>query len=337
VYLMQKSHYNNHYYLLVIFSWVMFMLPAHKGYSLDVKWGLTIAKKTCARICHWYFILNVAIVYLFASFNKMHADWTMARPISVWFTSKADYWLIGPLLQQEWFQYFIAWGGIVYDGTIVFLLLHPRTRKIGFVLSLFFNLANSAIFQIGIFPYLMIGLCVFFFPPETIRKIFFKRKDKVYPVKKQLSSIWTTLLALYLVVNLCLPFRHFFYEGNASWTEEGHRLSWRMMLRVKQGYCDFYVQDSRVGKRLKIKMSDWVSNRQYRSMISHPDMIWQLAQKIKEEYAREGKQVSVFVKSSVSLNGGPRLPLVGPDVDLASVEWERFKHADWILTYDIHD
>jgi len=157
VYLMQKSHYNNHYYLLVLMSWVMMILPAHKGYSLDAKWGFTIPKKTCARICYWFFIIQVVIIYLYASYNKMHLAWIQVKPIEIWFKSKEDFWLIGPLLQEKWFQYFIAWGGIIYDGTIVFLLLHPKTRKLGFVLSVFFNLANSWIFRIGIFPYLMIG------------------------------------------------------------------------------------------------------------------------------------------------------------------------------------
>ena len=337
VYLMQKSHYNNHYYLLVLLAWAMFVLPAHKSHSLDVKWGLTISKKTCARICHWFFIIQVAIVYLYASFNKMHADWTLAKPIGIWFQYKANYWLIGPLLQEEWFQYFIAWGGIIYDGTIVFLLLYPKTRKIGFVLSIIFNLANSAIFQIGIFPYLMIGFTVFFFPPETIRNIFFKKKKRVYPIQKKLSLGWTYILIVYFSIHLLLPLRHFLYEGNASWTEEAHRLSWRMMLRVKSGYVKFYVLERGKDEREKINLRDWLSREQRTTIFGKPDMIWQFAQRLKDEYAKEGKEISVFAEAKVSLNGGSRKLLIDPNVDLAGVKWEPFKHSDWILTYDSYD
>jgi len=337
VYLMQKSHYNNHYYLLVLLSWAMFILPAHKSNSLDVKWGLTVPKKTCARICHWFFIIQVAIVYLYASFNKMHADWALAKPIGIWFRYKADYWLIGPLLQEEWFQHLIAWGGIIYDGAIVFLLLHPRTRKLGFVLSIIFNLANSAIFRIGIFPYLMIGLTAFFFHPDTIRKIFFRKREKIYPAQKKLSLGWTYVLIAYFGIHLLLPLRHFLYEGNPSWTEEAHRLSWRMMLRTKSGYAKFYVVENGETGKKRINLRDWLSPEQRGSIYGKPDMIWQFAQRLKKEYAKQGKEVSVFVESSVSLNGGPGKPLIDPRVDLATVKWEPFRHSEWILTYDTYD
>ncbi|MEQ9466261.1 MAG: HTTM domain-containing protein [Ekhidna sp.] len=337
VYLMQKSHYNNHYYLLVLMSWVMLLLPAHKSNSLDAKWGLTVSKNTCARICHWFFIIQVAIVYLYASFNKMHADWTLAKPIGIWFQYKADYWLIGPLLQEAWFQHFIAWGGIVYDGTIIFLLLHPKTRKIGFILSVIFNLANSAIFQIGIFPYLMIGLTIFFFPPESIRQIFFPRRSKAFPIQRTLSLGWTYVLIIYFSIHLLLPLRHFLYEGNASWTEEGHRLAWRMMLRVKTGYAKFYVVDKETNERERIKLQDWLSREQRSTIAGQPDMIWQFAQRLKDEYAKEQKDVSVFVEAKISLNGGKRKLLIDPNVDLASVPWEPFRHSDWILTYENYD
>ena len=37
VYLMQKTAYNNHYYLLILISLFMCFMPAHKNYSLDIK------------------------------------------------------------------------------------------------------------------------------------------------------------------------------------------------------------------------------------------------------------------------------------------------------------
>ncbi|MEO1256171.1 MAG: HTTM domain-containing protein, partial [Bacteroidota bacterium] len=139
VYIMQKTHYNNHYYLLVLMSFVMFLLPAHKKASMDAKWGLTKPSLTCARVCHWFFIIQILIVYVYASIHKMNPDWIDAKPLSLWFSQKPHFWLIGPLLGKEWFPYLIAWGGIVYDGSIVFLLLYPKTRKLGFVLSIIFN------------------------------------------------------------------------------------------------------------------------------------------------------------------------------------------------------
>src|SRR5699024_10072348 len=37
VYLMQKIHYNNHYYLLILLCVFMWIAPAHRYYSLDTK------------------------------------------------------------------------------------------------------------------------------------------------------------------------------------------------------------------------------------------------------------------------------------------------------------
>lgn len=337
VYVMQKTHYNNHYYLLVLMTFAMFLLPAHKSRSLDAKWGLTVPKDTCARVCHWFFILQVMIVYVYASIHKMHIDWLEARPIGIWFAGKANYWLIGPLLQEQWFQYLIAWGGVFYDGLIVFLLLIPKTRKLGFILSIIFNLFNSFVFQIGIFPYLMIGLTVFFYPPETIRRIFFKRKPKVYPIRKALTMNLTVVLIVYFTIQALLPLRHHLFEGNVAWTEEAHRLSWRMMLRSKSGTIRFYVEDKATGVRTKIKLDDYLTRPQKASVATTPDMIWQFAQRLHREYFAKGQDVAVYVNARLSLNGHPRKTFIDPNVDLASVDWERFKHSDWILTYDTYD
>jgi hypothetical protein len=337
VYLMQKTHYNNHYYLLVLLSAAMIILPAHKSRSLDAKWGLTIPNNSCQRICHWFFILQIIIVYVYASIHKMHWDWLEARPIAIWFQYKSNYWLIGPLLQEKWFQLVIAWGGVVYDGTIIFFLLHPKTRKVGFILSIIFNLFNSFVFQIGIFPYLMIGLTVFFFPPETIQSIFFKKKPKVYPVRKQLSLGWTYVLGAYFTLQLLLPLRHHFIKGDVAFTEEGHRLSWRMMLRAKSGSIKMEVKDLSTGEIERVKISNYLTRDQQSSLMVQPDMIWQFAQRLKKEYAENGVQVAIYAEAKVSLNGHPSRPLVDKNVDLASVTWEPFKHSEWILINEEND
>ena len=334
VYIMQKSHYNNHYYLLILLGAIMFLLPAHKSKSLDVKWGLTIPSQTCQRICHWFFILQILIVYCYASIHKMNPDWMAGKPLDGWFSHKAHFWLIGPLLTQDWMPLLIAWGGIIYDGSIVFLLLFKRTRSLGFILSIIFNLFNSAVFQIGIFPYLMILLSVFFYPPETIRRVFFRKKTKVYPVQKKLPIGWFSLFVVYFVCQLLFPLRHHLYDGQPSWTEEGHRLAWRMMLRSKSGSTRFEVKDKGTGETESVRLKDHLIQNQISSLKGKPDMIWQFAQYLKKEKEKEGKDVAVYVNTNISLNGHRSKPLIDPNVDLASVPWEPFKHSEWILTYE---
>ena len=180
----------------------------------------------------------------------------------------------------------------------------------------------------------MILLCVFFFPPETIRKLFFRKKKKVYPIQTKLSSSWLYLFLAYFTLQLALPLRHHLYHGPPSWTEEGHRLAWRMMLRSKSGYVRFEVEDKETGVREKINLKDYLIPNQISSLKGQPDMIWQFAQYLKKAKAREGKHVAVYVNSNISLNGHPRRALIQTDVDLASTPWEPFKHSQWILTYE---
>ena len=297
VYVMQKSHYNNHYYLLILLGAAMFLLPAHKAKSLDVRWKFTVPAETCQRICHWFFIIQILIVYCFASIHKMNADWIAGKPLDVWFTAKSDFWLIGPLLGTDWMPYVIGWGGILYDGSITFLLLSQKTRKAGFILSIVFNLFNSAVFHIGIFPYLMILLTVFFYPPETIRNIFFKKKASVRPIQRKLSPSWTFILILYFSIHLILPLRHHLFKGQVSWTDEGHRLAWRMMLRTKSGSLKFSIEDKETGLRERVVLRDHLIPNQISSLKGHPDMIWQFAQYLKKTNAKEGKDVAVFVEA----------------------------------------
>ena len=334
-YLMQKTSYNNHYYLLVLLSGAMAVMPAHKYYSLDVRFGFTRKSLTCARGCITFFIVQILIVYVFASINKIYPDWLSAEPISIWFGSKKDYWLIGNLLQEKWLQYGVAYGGIVYDGIIVFLLLFKRTRWVGFWLSVFFNLFNSAVFQIGIFPYLMIALSVLFFPEVSVRKFFFKRKPAVEVSPTKLGQPVLLLFLVYFAIQIWLPLRHYWYPGDVRWTEEGHRMAWQMMLYSKSAYAKFTVVNTETGETDIIRTRDHLTRKQRLKMAGRPDMIWQFVQHIKEQY--KGQPVAIYVEGKCKLNRGEFRELVDPEVDMAAVEWKRFDHAEWIKIYEEDD
>jgi vitamin K-dependent gamma-carboxylase len=158
VYLMQKSSYNNHYYLLMLLLGIMIFIPANQYFSLDAKRRPSIKSLVCHRWVQVVFVLQLFIVYTYAAFSKIYEDWLLARPISIWFRSKKDYWLVGDLLQEEWLQLSIAYCGIFFDMLIIPALLWKRTRWIAVAAAVFFHLFNSAIFQIGIFPYFSLFL-----------------------------------------------------------------------------------------------------------------------------------------------------------------------------------
>ena len=336
-YLAQKSSYNNHYYLLILLCGIMAVVPAHRYFSLDAKQKRVEASLTCPRWCLLVFIVQVAIVYFFASLAKIYPDWLTGEPIRLWFAGKADFWLIGPLLQEPWLQRMVVYGGIAFDGLIVIFLLWRPTRLYAFWIGVFFHLFNSAVFHIGIFPYMMIGICVFFFPPEQIRRWFFPRKPAMSTGEvgrtKTYHQKWIVAVGIaYFALQLYLPLRHYLYPGNVFWTEEGHRMSWRMMLRTKQGHVDFRVVDQASGQAWDVNLADYLSAKQSRKIGARPDMIWQFAQRLEQEYTRKGyEDVAVYASAQASLNGRPFYPLVSDTVDLTKVDWTPFAHAQWIV------
>jgi len=334
VYLMQKTSYNNHYYLLMLLAYIMAFLPANRDASLDVKYNPKLRSQTMYNWMRWIIILQLFIVYTYASVAKLYADWLDFSMIEVLMSSKKDYYLIGDLLQQKWVHKIIAVFGICFDLLVVPALLWKPTRKIAFVLSIFFHLFNSIVFQIGIFPYLSLAFIVFFFEPQTIRNIFLKTKQIIPETKVIIPKnkhVILTVLGVYFLFQLVLPLRHHFFQDDVLWNEEGHRLSWRMMLRSRSGRTSYNMVNTQTKDTTKIKLNDYLTKKQQRRVACYPDFIWQFAQHLKKEYAEQGEEIQVFVESKVKINQKPYQQFIDPNIDLANVPWKHFAHNDWIL------
>lgn len=334
VYLMQKTSYNNHYYLLMLLAYIMAFLPANRDASLDAKLHPKLRSQTMYNWVRWTIILQLFIVYTYASVAKLYADWLDFSMIDVLMHSKKDYYVIGDFLQQKWVHKIVAVFGICFDLLIVPALLWKPTRKIAFVLSIFFHLFNSIVFQIGIFPYLSLAFTVFFFEPQTIRNIFLRTK-KILPETKiiipKTKNVVLTVLGIYFVVQLVLPLRHHFFMGDVLWTEEGHRLSWRMMLRSRSGSISYKIVNAETKDTIKINLNDYLTTKQQQRVACYPDFIWQFAQHLKKEHAKKGQNIQVFVENKVKVNQRPYQQFIDPKVDLANVPWKHFAHNDWIL------
>lgn len=333
-YLMQKSSYNNHYYLLMLLSGLMVFLPANRYASLDAKLNPEIKSISMPQWCKLIFVLQLLIVYSYASIAKWYPDWFDTDFIEILMKGKAHYKLIGGLLQQKWLHYVLVYGGVLFDALVIPLLLYKPTRKWIFFISIFFHLFNSFVFQIGIFPYLSLAFSLFFFEPETIQKIFLRRKpiyhgdEVIVPAHK---NLYISIFIIYFLFQIGLPLRHHFIKDDVLWTEEGHRLSWRMMLRSRSGSTSYTVKDKNSGKSYKIDLDHFLTAKQKRSASSKPDVIWQFAQRLKKHFAENGQDVAVYVDSRVSINGGPYNTLIDPNVDLASAPWHWVQHNEWIM------
>jgi vitamin K-dependent gamma-carboxylase len=334
VYLMQKTAYNNHYYLLVLIAAIMCFLPANVGYSLDVRRDPSIRRNFMFSYVKWVIVLQLFIVYTYAAIAKLYGDWLDFTFMEILFKGKSDYPIIGRVLQEAWVHKAIGILGILFDLFIVPALLWKPTRKWAFMAAVFFHLFNSIVFQIGIFPYLSLAFTVFFFEPDTVRKLFFKKKDpfvhgEPYRPSQKKWVVW--IMVLYFSVQLVLPVRHYLIKDDVLWTEEGHRMSWRMMLRSRNGIVSFKVMNKATGDVNTVDLDAYLTKPQKNRIGSYPDFIWQFAQHLKKEYAEKGEEISVFVDSKVSVNGKPYHPFIDPQADLAEESWDYFWHNEWIL------
>ena len=346
VFLLDQARYLNHFYLVSLICLLMIFIPAHRALSIDALIWRNRRSDVAPAWTLWLMRLQLGIVYLYASFAKMNADWLRNEPPRMWLAGQTDRTLIwdegipiGQLFTQEWFVQFYTWGGLLFDLLIVPALMWRRTRALAFAVCLGFHLMNAWVFSIGIFPWFMICATTLFFEPDWPRKaklLFapFREGDRphVHPtvVSPLRQRIIVTLMGIYLAVQLLVPFRHLLYPGIVHWNEEGHRWSWHMKLRSKDCRGAFFVTDPRSGATTIVTMDRYLAPHQDKAL-GRPDMILQFAHFLRDKWQARGfEQVEVRAKVRCSLNGRPFQMYVDPHVDLAA-EPRTLGHVDWIV------
>lgn len=331
-YLMQKSSYNNHYYLLVLICLMMLFLPANRYASIDVKLNPRIQSLAMSQWCSWVMIGQIFIMYFFAAFAKFYPDWLDGTFPRLLFQGH-EFESLQPLLGHRLFHLFIAYSGIAFDFLIIPLFLYRKTRTIAFFAALFFHIFNAIFLQIGIFPFFALSFIVFCYPPDFIRKLFFKKKPELQLTNSSYRSknflIW--FFIPYFIIQLFLPIRHWFIPHDVLWTEEGHRLSWRMMLRSRYGDTQFRIIDKETNTLVPYNYREKLTPKQQSFVAANPDGIWQMAQIIKKEFEVKDQDVAIYVDSKLSINGRPFQVFIDPTIDFATAKWNYFSHDDWII------
>ena len=340
IFLLEKARYLNHFYLVILLCFLLIILPAHRALSVDVVRKPNLRSSTVPAWTLWLLRAQISIVYFYAGLAKLNVDWLRGEPLRDWLSSRSDLFLVGPFLGEEWCIYLLSYGGLALDLFAAPLLLWRRTRILGIVWVTLFHCINFFLFNIGIFPWLMLATTLLFLDPSWPRGVlrWFGRPIENLPPNKPPSvpprrKTWiTAFLLVYLVLQLTVPLRHFLYPGNVAWTEEGHRFSWRMKLRTKDGWALFTVKDPSTGEVWTVDPRDSLSDRQYSKMTCVPDMVIHFAHQLAEEYRRRGIDgVEVRARVQTNLNSRGYQLLVDPDVDLAAQPRTWLAPASWIL------
>ena len=328
-FLVEKAAYQNHFYLLCLISFFMIWIPSHRTFSIDAWRGWIRSDGTVPTWTLWLLRGQIAIVYFFGGLAKLNSDWLHGEPMRLWLKNYGDYWLIGPFVQEEWLVSFFTFGGLGLDLLIAPLLLWSRTRPWAFVAALAFHLLNNWIFRIGIFPWFMIGATPLFLSADWPRWALARLRGQVFfatPVggrpacaltSRQFAA--TTLLAAYAVIQLLVPLRHLLYPGDPSWTEQGHRFAWRMMLRDKRVDAKFTLRAPNTQLDWTVRLDRYLAPWQQRVIVNDPDMILQFCHHLKEEKLRQGfADYEVYARISTSLNGRRPQLMIDPEIDLGS-------------------
>ena len=344
--LMDKTTYLNHYYFVSILSFLMIFLPSNSSYSVDSYLQKKSFKYT-PKWCVDSIKLLLFIVYFYSGLAKINKDWLFeAQPLKIWLTTGSyDFPLIGSnLMQQEWFHYFMSWGGMFYDLLIPFLLISTRTRVFGFLLVIFFHLFTVLLFPIGMFPYIMIMSSLIFFSSKTHKKILdFILKpfiDKIKSIREmkiiniQKERISLIVVSVFFIIQFLFPFRYSLYPGELFWNEQGYRFSWRVMLMEKKGYTTFKVVNKENDNSFYIMNNSFLTEFQERQMSFQPDFIIEYAHFLGNYYKNIGlNNIEIYADSYVALNGRISKRFIDPKIDLLKQK-RGFKNKDWIIPLD---
>ena len=344
--LMDKTTYLNHYYFVSIVSFMMLFLPCNAQFSVDA----INRKQSYKLVPNWTIDslkLFLGIVYFYAGLTKINSDWLLnAMPLKLWLKSKYDLPFIGQtIMQQEWFSFFMSWGGMFYDLSIPFLLLFRKTRSYAFILVVAFHIATRILFPIGMFPYIMILSTIIFFDSDVHMKIlrftlkilsFLKIKSETLSTpllqknnyKVRYSSL--IIIVVFLFLQIFIPWRSLLYPGELFWNEQGYRFSWRVMLMEKKGNSVFKIVNSKTNSFFYVNNDDFLTPVQQKQMSFQPDMILEYGHYLGNHFKSQGHQnVAVFVESYVSLNGRLSQQFIDPSANLMELK-ESFKHKYWI-------
>jgi vitamin K-dependent gamma-carboxylase len=339
--LIDKTNYLNHYYLVLCLCGLMACMPLAGLWSLDARRDARLSHSTLPSWMLWALRAQLGLVYVFGGLAKLNADWLVrAEPLSIWLARHADLPLLGDVLSQPATAHAMSWAGALFDLAIVPLLLSRRTRPFAYVAVVLFHGLTAQLFSIGLFPYFMTCGSLLFLAPSWPRSALAWLGWESQPASAGASAragsgsgsgVAIPALAVYFLVQLALPLRHFLYPGQMCWTEQGFRFSWNVMLMEKDGAVDFRVVEPSTGRVFHASPHDYFTPYQTAMMAPQPDMVLEAAQLVAADFRRRGVvQPAVYADAFASLNGRPMQRLIDPQVDLAH-EADTLSNKTWIL------
>ncbi len=265
VFLFDATYYNNHFYMVILLLFIFLLINAHQQLSIDAK-----RKVMSDQVPQWQVWLpkfQVLVVYFYGGLAKIQWDWLRGEPAQILVSENVHWPIIGALFSHPVSPFVFAYAALAFDLLIGPMLIYAKTRVLAIVLTLIFHITNHFWFNIGVFPWLMLGANVLFINPRVLRKglsvLRLSQKGPASNVSVPLiSNGQLTVVMGFVVFQLLFPLRHWQYPGNASWTGQGDHFAWRMMLGGKEvKEAIFYISDVSDSSPVLIDMSHYLSRQ----------------------------------------------------------------------------
>lgn len=318
--LIDAGLYLNHYWFVTMAGALLLLLPVHHHWSLDARSGRVTRSAAVPAAAVWALRSQLAVVYVFAGLAKLNGDWLLrAQPMQLWLADRTGTPIIGGLFSLSGVPHAMSWAGAVFDCTIVVFLLWRRSRPVAYATLVGFHLMTGLLFQIGVFPIVMIVSTLVFFEPDWPQRLSRRSATEVLPAAPSFGRARTAFLIAFAAVQVWLPLRHYAEPSNVRWSEEGYYLSWRVMLTEKAGFVEYQVTDPTTGDSWSVDPSLVLVDWQRSVASTKPDLIHATALLISEHYAAVG-DVGLEVRATawVTMNGRPAALMLDPTIDLAA-------------------
>lgn len=363
-----KTLYNNHLYLVALIAFVMIFMDADKKYSLRSKFSKKEMINTIPAWNQYILMFLIALPFFFGGIAKLSSNWLDTNLVSI-IIKQANESFLYQLLPEYLLTNLITYGGVLFDLSIVFLLINKRTKKLGIILVVLFSFLNGTVLfrDIGIFPFFMICSTILFLDPSKVgafldvfiprkasKKIFKNKQERkeylakqkitnepkvVIETKKQDWSLGKKVMAccivVFVVFHLLFPFRHVLLTNNPEWTGIASRFSWRMkMQNRKETAVSMTLTDRKTSNTYKLDGKSYVSTNQYIHMLEDPFTFVHLSKYISAKLERDSGIVNPIIKINIKVefNGLPNQNMISPDLDLTQINESYFADSSWIPT-----
>src|SRR5260221_9499788 len=94
LFLMEEARWLNHFYLVMLLSFLLILMPAHQTFSVDSWLRPKLRKSVVPTWSLWLLRTQIGLVYFFGGIAKLNDDWLRGQPMQLWLGSHPEFSLI---------------------------------------------------------------------------------------------------------------------------------------------------------------------------------------------------------------------------------------------------